>query len=145
MDWRKSLNSDGTNSSSASRRASRPPRLAASLIEGEPKPMEMGGGTHPTKRLGPASARPATLPPTSQPDAMLGRSMPVTGKWRMFGVFEAMIGVFEVCQIVLSLTSHATPAHVEVAGPLRRKVAVPSGIGVPPAGGLLLKMLMSIS
>ena len=57
-------------------------------------------------------------------------AVPVAGKWRMTEPLE-------VWKIVLSLTSHVTPAHVDVAGPLRRKVAVPSGV--------LLKMLMSIA
>ena len=94
--------------------------------------MITGGGTHPTKRLGPASARPATLLlGTAQLDGMGARvAVPVAGKWRMTEPLE-------LWKIVLSLTSHVTPAHVEVAGPLRRKVAVPSGV--------LLKMLMSIA
>ena len=131
MALRKSVNSDETIVS--------PKSLSASRVSGVALPMGAGagaGGRHPTKRLGPANARPAK--PFVQPDGM---DVVAPVAWTM----RKMLAPVEAWKIALSVGSHAIPAHVEFAGPLRRNVVVPSGMGVPPIGGLLLKMLMSIA
>ena len=136
----KSLNSDDTITSPTSAPATRILPFAANVLEGEPIELPTSNGMHPTNRLGPASARPAT--PSPQPDAMGGRTAaPVPGKWKILNEPSGP-ATLEGWKIVLSLTSQATPAHVEPAGPARRNVAVPSGT---PGSGVLLKMLMSIA